>query len=418
MMAAHDSQSAYSLFLAQVLDMPGPLHGFKVIDLTSMVSGPLATQTLADQGAEVIKVEAPQGDHARRVATRRGGFSASFLNNNRNKRSVVLNLKHPDGLSALKRLATHADVFVQNFRPGVAERIGVGEAAIREMNPRIVYVSIAGFGFDGPYAGKPVFDPLVQALSGLTTLQAGSDETRPRLVRTILPDKLTGIQAAQAITAALLARERSGQGQHVRLSMLDTIVSFLWSSDMGAHTFVGEESGTEPDQSWIDLIYETADGFISVAVMQDKEWEGFARAAAREDILDDERFATAQGRETFKDERLALTQTILKDRGTADWLERLESHDVPCAPVLTRREMIRHPQIEANDLIVVTEHPQAGRLRQARHPARFSVTEPAQRMGAPVLGGQTREVLAEHGFERDAIAALEASGAAVQAGTE
>ena len=251
--------------------MPGPLHGITVIDLTSVISGPLATQTLADQGADVIKVEAPRGDHARHVATRRGGFSASFLNNNRNKRSIVLDLKHLEGLAALRRLAGNADALVQNFRPGVAERIGVGEAAIREVNPEIVYVSIAGFGFEGPYANKPVFDPLVQAVSGLTTVQAGADESRPRLVRTILPDKLTGVQASQAVTAALLARERTGRGQHVRLSMLDTVVSFLWSSDMGGHTFVGAESAQERAQSWIDLIYETRDGYITVAVNQDKE---------------------------------------------------------------------------------------------------------------------------------------------------
>ena len=398
--------------------MPGPLHGFTVIDLTSVISGPLATQTLADQGADVIKVEAPRGDHARHVATRRGGFSASFLNNNRNKRSIVLDLKHPDGLAALRRLAGNADALVQNFRPGVADRIGVGEAAIREVSPEIVYVSIAGFGFEGPYANKPVFDPLVQAVSGLTTVQAGADESRPRLVRTILPDKLTGIQASQAVTAALLARERTGRGQHVRLSMLDTVVSFLWSSDMGGHTFVGAESAQERAQSWIDLIYETRDGYITVAVNQDKEWERFALAAERPDMLDDERFRTAEGREVFKNERLELIQSVLRGRTTDDWIARLESRDVPCAPVLTRREMIRHPQIDANGIIVEVDHPEAGRLRQTRGPARFSVTAPEHRRGAPVLGGHTREILSEHGFDRDEIAALEASGAAVQARAE
>ena len=398
--------------------MPGPLHDFKVVDLTSMVSGPLAAQTLADQGADVIKVEAPRGDHSREATSRRGGFSATFLNNNRNKRSIVLNLKHPDGLAAFRRIAGAADVIVQNFRPGVAERIGVGEAAMRELNPEVVYVSIAGFGFDGPWVNKPVFDPIVQAVSGLATVQAGSDALRPRLVRTILPDKLTGIQAAQAITAALLARERTGRGQHVRLSMLDTVVSFLWSSDMGAHTFVGAESASEPAQSRIDLIYETRDGHITVAVNQDKEWVGFARAAERPDLLEDERFRTAESRQTFRDERLELIQSVLAERTTAEWLDRLESHDVPCAPVLTRRGMIGHPQVRANALIVETDHPEAGRLRHTRSPAQFSVTEPEHRRPAPVLGGHTREILSEHGFDEGEIAALVASGAAVQAGTE
>lgn len=395
--------------------MPGPLDGFKVIDLTSMISGPMSTLILGDQGADVIKVEAPQGDHARHVATRRGGFSASFLNNNRNKRSIVLNLKTPDGLAALMRLVADADVIVQNFRPGVAERIGVGEEAIRAVNPEIVYVSISGFGFEGPYAQKPVFDPLIQAVSGLTTVQAGSDEHRPRLVRTILPDKLTGIQASQAITAALLSRERTGKGQHVRLSMIDTVVAFLWSSDMGGHTFVGQESSTERAQSFIDLIYETTDGYMSVAVMQNKEWEGFARAADRLDILDDERFKTAEGREMHKDARLDLIQDILREKSTAEWLELLEGQDVPCAPVLTRREMIKHPQIEANRIVVETDHPVSGRLRQTRTPATFSVTEPEHRHGAPLLGGDTREILLEHGFSSEEIAELEAGGAARQA---
>jgi crotonobetainyl-CoA:carnitine CoA-transferase CaiB-like acyl-CoA transferase len=197
-------------------EMAGPLDGFRIVDLTAMISGPLATMVLADQGADVIKIENPAGgDHTRESSNLSNGFSASFLNNNRNKRSVGLNLKDTRGIDALKRLVAQADVFVQNFRPGVAERMGLGETALRAVRPDLIYVSISGFGQEGPYAHKPVYDPLVQALSGLATVQAGSDEERPRLVRTILPDKLTGTVAAQAITAALLARALTVEGQHV-----------------------------------------------------------------------------------------------------------------------------------------------------------------------------------------------------------
>ncbi len=395
--------------------MSGPLSGVRVLDFTSMVSGPLATMTLGDQGADIIKIEAPGGDHARRVATRRGGFSASFLINNRNKRSVVLDLKQPPGLAAARRLIRDADVVVQNFRPGVADRIGIGEAAAREINPKLIYLSISGFGPAGPYAHKPVFDPLIQATSGLTTVQAGSDEARPRLVRTILPDKLTGIQASQAIAAALFARERTGTGQHIQLSMLDTVVSFLWSSDMGGHTFVGDELEHEVAQSFIDLIYETADGYVSVAVMQDKEWRAFAAAVECPGLLDDPRFETATLREEHKDARLSAMQEAIRPFTSQDIIARLEANDVPCAPVLNRRAMIRHPQIAANDLIHEVDHPQSGRLRIARHPARFSETPTSVRRGAPVLGADTRDVLAEFGFSGSEIADLEATGAAIQA---
>src|SRR3954449_11518605 len=247
--------------------MPGPLHGYRIVDLTSMISGPLATMILADQGADVIKVENPDGgDHTRAANNRRGGYSASFLNNNRNKRSVALDLKGAAAKQALLRLVATADVFVQNFRPGVADRMGLGEAAIRAVRPDIVYVSISGFGERGPYAQKPVYDPLIQAVSGLATIQAGSDHERPRLVRTIIPDKLTAVTASQAITAALLARERTGEGQHVRLSMLDAVIAFLWASDMGSQTFVGGDFPQQEAASFIDLIYETADDYISAAV--------------------------------------------------------------------------------------------------------------------------------------------------------
>jgi crotonobetainyl-CoA:carnitine CoA-transferase CaiB-like acyl-CoA transferase len=376
-----------------------------------MISGPTTTMILADQGADVIKVENPNGgDHTRAVSTSRNGFSASFVNNNRNKRSITLNLKDPRGVEIVKRLARGADVLVQNFRPGVVDRIGVGEAAIRAEAPSIIYVSISGFGESGPYAQKPVYDPLVQALSGLTTVQAGSDETRPRLVRTILPDKLSGYTAAQAITAALFKRARTGDGQHIRLSMLDTVVAFLWGSDMGAHTFVGDEIGKETAQSFIDLIYETSDGYISVAVQSNKEWAGLARAFGKPEWLEDPRFATSALRHEHIDDRLNLTQEVLRGATTAEWLERLEAEDVPCAPVLRRNEVIRHPQIVANETIVETEHPIAGPIRQARPAPRFSDTPTSFRHPAPRLGQNSREILTELGLSESEIDKLASDG--------
>lgn len=393
--------------------MAGPLSGVKVVDLTTMISGPLATMMLADQGADVIKIESPHGDHSRRVATRRGGFSASFLNNNRNKRSVVLDLKNPAGLAALKEVVKDAEVFIQNFRPGVAERIGIGEQALRSVVPDLIYVSVCGFGFEGPYAQKPVFDPLIQAVSGLTTVQAGSDQARPRLVRTIVPDKVTAIQTSQAITAALFAKLKNGTGQHIKVSMLDTVAFFLWSSDMGGHTFVGDELENETAQSYIDLVYETQDGYISVAVVADKDWHGVSTALDRPDFLTDPRFKTAALREENKDARTRLTQEALLVFNSQDAIQRLEQQDVPCAPVLTRKEMILHPQIEANQVLVNTQHPQAGELRQARQPAIFSKTTIAIPKPAPQLGADTRAVLQHAGYSSAQIDNLVAENAIV-----
>jgi crotonobetainyl-CoA:carnitine CoA-transferase CaiB-like acyl-CoA transferase len=391
--------------------MPGPLHGYRVVDLTSNVSGPLATMILADQGADVIKVEAPDdGDHTRAAANRRAGFSASFLNNNRNKRSICLNLKQPAGLRALMRLAGGADVLVQNFRPGVAERLGVGEEAVRAVSPKIVYVSISGFGEKGPYAAKPAYDPVIQGFSGLATVQAGSDEARPRLLRTILPDKLTAITASQAITAALLARERTGEGQHVRLSMLEAVIAFLWSSDMGSQTFVGDEPIRQEAASASDLIYETADGYITVAVQTDRQWGAMARALGHSEWLADERFGTTALRQQNIDERLRLTQEALRTRPAAEWLERLTAAEVPCAPVLTRNQIIRHPQVQALGLVVETKHERAGHLRQARPAARFSGTPVGIRSGAPALGEHSEEILAELGYSLAEIAELGSPG--------
>jgi crotonobetainyl-CoA:carnitine CoA-transferase CaiB-like acyl-CoA transferase len=387
--------------------MPGPLHGYRVVDLTSNVAGPLATMILADQGADVIKVEAPDGGDATRAgADRRGGFSASFLNNNRNKRSIVLDLKTAGGVEALMRLAAGADVFVQNFRPGVADRLGVGEEPVRAISPKIVYVSISGFGERGPYAAKPAYDPVIQGFSGLATVQAGSDEARPRLLRTILPDKLTAITASQAITAALLARERTGEGQHVRLSMLEAVLAFLWASDMTNQTFVGDEPARQEAASALDLIYETADGYMTAAALTDRQWAGLARALERPEWLEDDRFKTPALRQRNIDVRLQLTQEALITHSTAEWLERLTQAGVPCAPVLTRNQVIRHPHVQEMEIVVETEHPIAGHLRQSRPAARFSRTPAGIRRGAPALGEHTQEVLTEQGYSAAEIAEI------------
>lgn len=394
--------------------MPGPLNGVRIVDLTTMISGPMATMILGDQGADVIKIEHPVGgDHTRQVADRRGGFAAAYLNNNRSKRSVTLNLKDPRGVAAVLRLAGEADVFVQNFRPGVVERLGLGEEAVRAVRPDIVYASISGFGFDGDWARRPVYDPLIQAISGLASVQGGG-QGRPRLVRTILPDKVTAVQGAQAITAALLARAKSGEGTHLRLSMLDTVVSFLWGSDMSGHTFVGDEAveAAGEAQSFIELIYQTADSWMAVSAHTDSTWAGLAAAFDRPEWRTDPRFATAALREINKPARLEMTQAELLKDTTGNWMDRLSAHDVPCAPVLDRAEVYHHPLIAENGTVAQYDHPQAGRIRQARPPARFSATPLADPRPGRRLGEDTRAVLAEAGYESAEIDALIADGVA------
>ena len=377
-----------------------------------MLTGPWATSILGDQGADVIKVEVPGvGDHTRSAGADRGGLPVNFLNINRSKRSLTLNLKNQQGVSVLKQLAATADVFVQNFRPGVVERLGIGEPNIRKVSPKVIYMSMSGWGEHGPLAQKPVYDPVIQALSGLTTIQAGSDDARPRLIRTILPDKLTAVVASQAITAALLARERTGKGQHVRLSMLDAVLNFLWASDMGGQTYVDDPVSNQAAASFIDLIYETKDGYMTVSTMGNKEWLALSRAFERPDLLEDSRFKTPQLRDQNVNERLALVQAELKTKTTAKWLEIFDKEEVPAAPALTRQEMIEHPQVTASEILVEYDHPVAGRLRQTRTAARFEGTPPGPPQGAPRLGEHNTQILMELGLSEDEIIELSECGA-------
>jgi len=389
----------------------GALENIRIVDLTTTLSGPWATMILGDQGADVIKVEEPgRGDHVRSLGNQRGGMSSMFLNINRNKRSIVLDLKRKPAVDALIDLVVTADVLVQNFRPGVTDRLGIGAAALLRIHPRLIYVSLSGFGDTGPLVHKRVYDPVVQALSGLTSVQAGSDGSRPRLIRTVLPDKLTAVVAAQAITAALFARSRTGEGQHVRLSMLDSVLAFLWASDMGAQTYVDRPASNQAAASFIDLIYETKNGYMTVSVMSNNEWEGLCKAFDKPEWLADPRFATPSQRDQHVNERLELTQAMLRTRTTEEWLERLEREDVPCAPALTRNQVIHHPQVLANETLTEIDHPAAGRLRQARPPARFDGTPASLRRGAPRLGEHTEEVLLQIGYTPERIAELRRHG--------
>src|SRR5437870_2586041 len=391
--------------------MPGPLAGIRVLDLTSVVSGPLATMFLADQGADVIKIEPLGGDITRRSRQSisvSGEFSALFVSTNRGKRSLAIDLKRPEAAEIIRKLVTSSDVLVQNFRPRTMERLGLGEPALRELNPRLIYVSISGVGESGPYAKKRVYDPIIQGLSGFADLQADPKTRRPQMIRTIVADKTTAIFAAQAVTAALFARERTGEGQHVRLAMLDTMIAYLWPEAMTQYTVVGREAATADPTARPDLIFQTADGYITVGTISDSEWQGFCAASGRSGLAEDARFNTPGGRAVNATERILLMAEIIKERSTAAWLERLDINDVPSAPVLRRNEVIANEQILARELIVELDHPDIGRVRQPVPAARFDRT-PARIHGpAPRIGEHSAAILAELGLNAVEIERLAA----------
>ena len=372
-----------------------------------MISGPVATVLLADQGADVIKVEPPQGDIVRQMGSGKNNLSPAFVTANRGKRSICINLKEIRGVDLVKKLAAEADVFIQNFRPGAIERMGLGYDELSSINSSLLYVSVSGFGEKGPYAHKRVYDPIIQALTGLPDVQAESADSRPKMIRTIIPDKVSALTTAQAITAGLLERERgSGEGQHIKVAMIDATISFLWPEALGGLTMVGQEKNVRRGQLAQDLIFETKDGYITCGAVSDSEWEGMCAALDQPEWLTDERFSTPMGRIMNAKERIDGMGDVLKSKTSAQWLEKLDAHDVPCAPVLSRPEILENEQIIANELIRQYEHPRLGQIRQPRPGAKFSRSEIRTEAIAPGLGEHSEQILIELGVSKSQIAEL------------
>lgn len=390
--------------------MAGPLEGVRVLDFSTMVAGPVATMMLADQGADVIKVEQPRGDLMRHFSYGRNGMSASFLCCNRNKRSLAVDLKTSSGLEIVQKLIATAEVLVHNFRPGAAERLGLGEDAVRGIRADLVYVSISGFGERGPYADQRAYDPVIQALSGLADIQRDRDTGRPRMVRTIIADYTTALTSAQAITAALFARERTGEGQHVRIAMLDAMISYLWPEAMPSLTFVGDETDPSDGELGPDLVYATQDRYITVAALSDDEWVGTCRALNREDLIDDVRFKTARDRSINAVLRREIMASELEKWVAGDILPRLLSNDVPSAPVLSRFELLRDGQVRENHILQEFQNAALGKVRMPRPAALFDRTPAAVRDLAPALGADNGLILSELNYSAAEIARFKRDG--------
>lgn len=383
--------------------MSGPLAGIRVVDFSTYMAVPLATMLLAEQGADVIKVEPPSGDPIRnddRMTSRRN-ISAMFINTNRLKRSVVIDLKQSAGTRVAQRLIQHADVVLQNFRPGVAERLGIGYEQVCEVNKSIIYVTNTAWGKRGPFAGNKAYDGIVQAYSGLSSVQGKGRETGPESARTLVADKVSPVLLSNAILSALVAKERSGKGQRVDTSMLHSMIWWLWPDMFESQTFLereGVQTGIDAAAN-MKTIFSTSDGYIAVMFGSEKEWKAFCYAAERPDLAEID-FDSASP-ETYR-----LMSDILEERSTDEWTSRLASAEVAFAPVLEPAQVVTDAQVLAIEAITEIDDPVVGKLRVPRPYANFSRT-PARTGPAPNLGQHTWEVLLEVGFSRQEISALE-----------
>ena len=387
----------------------GPLKGIKIIDMTSVLMGPFATQILGDYGADVIKVEAPEGDITRLIGpTRNPGMGPVFLNANRSKRSIALDLKREAGRDVLLRLAAKADVLVYNIRPQAMGRLRLAYEDVAAVNPRIIYAGLFGFGQDGPYAAKPAYDDLLQGSSGLSHLLARAGDGTPRYVPTALADRVVGLSAVGAILASLLHRDRTGRGQRLDVPMFETMVGFVLGDHLGGLTYEPplDRGGYARHMSPDRRPYQTSDGFISVIIYTDKQWRSFFESTGLVELSQDPKFASFAGRLANIDAVYGELGRIFKARTTAEWMTLLVEADIPAMPVHDLESILKDPHLAATDFFALTNHPSEGEIRSMRVAARWSESPAEPERLAPRLGQHSRAILREAGFTANEIARL------------
>jgi crotonobetainyl-CoA:carnitine CoA-transferase CaiB-like acyl-CoA transferase len=395
--------------------MPGPLEGVKVVELGQMIAVPAATYQLATQGAEVIKVEnAGRGDELRAYASRKNNMSAWYVNANSGKRSIGLDLQNDQGKEALRRILKDADVFIQGFRPGVVDRLGFGEAAVRSLNSSIVYCSSSGFGPEGPYAALPAYDPVIQAMTGWSGAQ--KNDGKPGFVRGTVADKIAALTAAQLVSAALVRQARTGEGQHIEMSMIESNLSFNWPDVMMHCSLQDDDAVHLPNMLQSYRLYACADGFVTVAAGTDKQWQSFCTAMERRDIGDDPRFTNVAKRSENTDAWYSAIEEAVQKFNADEVLDRLREADVPVAASLDPTEVVNDPQVKAMGLVRKIDHPVAGKVLQPR-PSAAMFGEELSLSDAPIHGQHSREILKEVGFAESEIETM-INGGAVAAAAE